>query len=87
MQYIATDCSFYQTPTPTAAARNESKSGLIISIEKKNGGRPSDVFKNSPKTADHETPNRLEPNPGDLDFGNDIGVETNIIGVENADFT
>ena len=35
MQYIATDCSFYQTPTPTAAARNESKSGLIISIEKK----------------------------------------------------
>ena len=35
LQYIATDCSFYQTPTPTAAARNESKSGLIISIEKK----------------------------------------------------
>ena len=38
LQYIATDCSFYQTPTPTAAARNESKSGLIISIEKKKNG-------------------------------------------------
>ena len=35
LQYLATDCSFYQTPTPTAAARSESKSGLIISIEKK----------------------------------------------------
>ena len=35
LQYLATDCSFYQTPTPTAAVRNESKSGLIISIEKK----------------------------------------------------
>ena len=40
MQYIATDCSFYQTPTPTAAARNESKSGLIISIEKKKKKMP-----------------------------------------------
>ena len=37
----ATDCSFYQTPTPTAAARNESKSGLIISIEKKKKWRHS----------------------------------------------
>ena len=31
------DCSFYQTPTPTAAARNESNYGLITSIEEEDG--------------------------------------------------
>ena len=41
LQYLATDCSFYQTPTPTAAAQNESKSGLIISIEKKKKMAPN----------------------------------------------
>ena len=38
MQYLATDCSFYQTPTLTAAARNESNAGLITSIEEEEEG-------------------------------------------------
>ena len=33
LQYLAIDCRFYHTRTPTAAARNESKSGLILPIE------------------------------------------------------
>ena len=31
--YFAKYCSFYNTPTPTAAARIESNAGLITSIE------------------------------------------------------
>ena len=32
LQYRAINCSFYHTRTHTAAARNESNAGLILSI-------------------------------------------------------
>ena len=58
VKYLATDCSFYQTPTPTAAARNESKSGLIISIENENIWKEQAIASGFCETADGSVPNR-----------------------------
>ena len=57
MQYLAKGCSFYHTPTPTAAARNETNSGLITSIEEEeeeeeDGDAAGEVVKTAVITSD-----------------------------------